>query len=474
MGLFGKLNTKSSGAIALDESQQGQFLFRYPLKNNELKVDQIIKVSDGYHFVACYYNKVCDCLLTGDYKFNSAYMPLLFKNLKPKKTKKGLKTPKSLFADVYYFDCKNGYKIEYKTPFKIKSLHKGKPIKIRLEGSFKISLDDCKTFLKAMLMDYGCIDEKKAFLEIADMIAYAMCDLSNRNVFTIEEYNADNEEILKKYTELAEKELLAIGLHIAEFKITNVVLPKGVDTSTFGVTKKKVELDDIYKYLEEGKEKPEEQKQEVFVNVEKESSAEATAPNVINLGFGGGVTTTNTNTEQTTNSTVDEYEKATKAFNEDFATKRQQNLVFLANQGKEQQPAPPAPEQQPVAHTPEQKTEKSDIMLGRGAIGTIDALGPVEIADDFVQKNRKVELEELKKIVAAPAEEITKRPKVLKEGQEAKVEKRCKGCGATYTIKDKFCPKCGKSTLSVRYCKACGEANDDSALLCKMCGSRMN
>ncbi len=467
MGLFGKLNTKSSGAIALDESQQGQFLFRYPLKNNEIKVDQIIKVGDGYHVAACYYNKVCDCLLTGDYKFNSAYMPNLFKYLKPKKTKKGLKTPKSLFADIYYFDSRNKYKIEYKTPFKIRSLHKGKPIKIRLEGSFEISLDDCKAFLKAIFMDYGCIDEKKAFLEIADMIAYAMCDLSNRNVFTIEEYNSNNEEILKKYAELAEKELLAIGLHIAEFKITNVVLPKGVDTSSYGTMKKSSELEDIYKYAaEENQEQKQEQKQEVFVNVEKESSAEATsAPSIINLGFGGGIVSANSNTEPTTNSTVDEYEKATKAFNEDLNAKRQQNLVFLTNQGKEQQPAPP---------TPEQKPEKRDIMLGRNTIGTVDVLGPVEIADDFVQKNRKVELEQLKKIVSEPAEEIAKRPKVLKEGQEAKVEKRCKGCGATYTIKDKFCPKCGKSTLSVRYCKACGEANDDSALLCKMCGSRMN
>ncbi len=464
MGLFGAIKNKLMDTITLDESQKG-LVVRYRLKNDNLKINQEVVVEEGFEVITCYYDNVCDALTAGKYKFNDVHMPKLYKNVKAKKTKKGYATPKSIPADVYFVNKAPFAGVSFKTPFKLKAKYEDKIVKVKVAGEFCVTVADSHKFMTAMLMDYSIINSEQAKKEIGAYVAYAILGHTKKNIYTIEEFNNNSDSLLTKLNEVVEKELKSIGLTITDLKITELIPPVGVENLE-PVKKKDKTLDDIFNtvYGENKGEKAEgDDKTEVFVASGGE--AQMTNSNVINLGFGGfsgGVNTeNNTQNKEERNTTLDEYEKASKSFNEDLAAKRQQNLVFLNGEKKE------------LPHIPtESEQKKEDIMLGRGAIGTVEALGPVDIADDFVQKNRRIELEALKKSLEEPEKEI-KRPKVMKPGKEATVEKTCKSCGAKYTIKDKFCPKCGKSTLNVRYCKACGDQNENDALLCKTCGSRL-
>jgi len=468
MGLFGAIKNKLTDTITLNDSQKG-LLTRYKLKNDSLKINQEVVVNEDFEAVTCYYDQVCDVLTPGKYKFNDVHMPKLYKNVKAKKTKKGFVPPKSLPADLYYISKTMFGGLTFKTPYRFKMRNGAKLIKVKVAGEFNITVVDSYKFLNSMLMDYSTINADQAKKEIGAYVAYAILKYSQKNIHSANEFSGNDATLIEQLSQVIEKELKSIGLTMSDFKITEIIPP--VDAENIEPVKKTDKtLDDIFNTIYNGEKKAEEETEkketsEVFVG-QKTNSGEAqmSTASVINLGFGpsGLSATTQPKTEER-NSTVDEYEKASKSFNDDLMAKRQQNLVFLNGRGEQK---PQATDQK------KEETKKEDIMLGRNTIGTIDALGKVDIADDFVQANRKVELEALKKSLEEPEKEI-KRQKVLKEGQEAKVEKTCRSCGAKYTIKDKFCPKCGKSTLSVRYCKACGEPNDDTALLCKTCGSRL-
>lgn len=462
MGLFGAIKNKLTDAISLDASQKG-LVVRQKLKNDSLKINQEVLVDEDFEAITCHYDFVCDVLTAGKYKFNDVHMPKLYKHVKAIKTKKGFATPKSLPADIYYVSKSMFGGLAFKTPFKLKAKHGDKIVKVKVSGEFNVTVVDSCKFLSAMLMDYSTINSEQAKKEIGAYVAYAILDHTQKNLYSINEFNDNSESLLSKLNEVVEKELKSIGLTISDLKITELIPPVGAEKLD-PVKKKDNMLDDLFASIHGNNKEISDDTKKTEVLISTNGEAKAATASVINLGFGGsagGSTFGNSEKPEERNSTVDEYEKVSKAFNEDLATKRQQNLVFLNGEKKE------------LPHIPtEEENKKEEIMLGRSSIGTVDSLGKVDIADDFVQKNRRIELEALKKSIEEPEKEMG-RPKLLKPGKEATVEKTCKSCGAKYTIKDKFCPKCGKSTLNVRYCKACGDQNDNDALLCKTCGSRL-
>ncbi len=493
MGLFGLFKGKSRKGVFIDEGQRA-IVIKHPLKNDVLKIDTELEVKEGYDLVACYYNSVCDCLPSGSYHFTEPSMPKLFKHIKYKKTKKGKVPLKYVTADIYFVSKEVCPGVTFQSA-KFKSLHACKKVKIKLAGTFDVKVTNPHKFVAAMLMDYSTFDEAKAKKEISAYVGYAIAGLADKAIYSVEEFNQRSEALMTKLNEVVEKELKTLGLQISNLQITEVILPKNLTVGENAIEKNDNRLDDIFTTvygspISNVSEQKAESENPVLAGGIKLETAKAgdnsTSGGVINLGFGGsqepgnniisvnnfgkGPEVKQPITEER-NSTLDEYEKATKSFNEDFAQRKQQNLVFIDETEKVQTPEPP------------QEKKENDLMLGRTAVGTIGPLGKIDIADDFVQKNRKIELNALKESIE-PKQEI-KRPKVAKapaiKPEAKKVgantissgDKKCKSCGTVVDPNVKFCSKCGKSTLSVRYCKACGEKNNDDAIVCAFCGSRL-
>ena len=458
MGLFGAIKNSFNKTIALDDDKKECLIYRKPLKNDLLKINAEIDVQEGFEVILCHMDTVCDCLTPGKYKFNDVHAPRLYKYVKPRKTKKGYVTPKSIPADLYYINKGLIENLRFKTYNKFKVMHQSKKIKIKIEGSYDLKISNSYKLVDALKTDYALLTDSRVKLELGAYVGYSIAKICERNIFKAEEVDSSNKVVLDKLNEGLAKYLASIGVEIQNLKIDKVYMPRGVAVEVKSNTTDS-RIEEIFNTAYGNPIKEDVQKEEtvereaVFVEKPK-ATFEASAKlqpekSVINLGYGGfdgGVSR-----QEQKPTTEEEYERATQSF-EQLSNKKAQTLVFLGGEGKE-----------PPAEKLEESTDK-DIMLGRSAVRSIGVLGKVDIEDDFVQRQRKIQISDIKESI----EEKIERPKVAKENS-----KICAYCGAKITEKYDFCPKCGKSIKKVKHCKACGEDNDISASTCKLCGSKL-
>ncbi len=453
MGLFSSIKNAFGQTIVLDANKKTSLVVRQPLKNDMLKLNAEIDVEDGFDAMLCHYDSVCDCLSSGKYKFNDINMPRLSKFVKPRKTKKGMVSPKSIPADIYYVNKSLLEGLTFKTFNKFKAMHNSKVVKIKVLGSFDLRVVDSSKFVTAMLMDYAVLKDDKVKRELGDYVAYAIIDISNKLLFSVDEFNTNGENLINKLTELINKKLVSIGVEVNNIKITKVLMPRSVAVADGGVATTDPRIDDIFNTAYGSPIPPDDNKSvESKVEVRQKvlaGMAEET-PSVINLGYAGSVPISSTPRP----TAEEEYERATEDFAKLNNETKSSTLVFIDEKSEKVQTLEP---------TAPQKQE-SDIMLGRSTIPAIDAFKQPEIEDPFVQRQRKKDIEHLKESI----EDKIERPKVMKASKNI-----CKYCSNKLSPKDAFCPKCGKSTKNIKYCKACGEENDDSSLICKICGSKM-
>lgn len=462
MGLFGSLKDAFGGQkIELDNDKKTCLLTKQAVKKDDLKVGAEINVEDGYDVVVCHIDTVCDCLPAGKHKFSDIDMPKLYKCIKPQKTKKGYVSPKSIQADVYYVNKANIENLPFKSPRSFKALYNSKKVRIKLVGTYNARVINSYLFVNTLLMDYSVIKDKTAKLELGDYVGYAMLEVLDKNMFATSEFSSNSELVLTKLKERVSKSLSSIGVEISDIKIEKVILPRAL-RGTQPIAETDNRIDDIYSTVygspidnnksEKETEKETAEKREVLAgNIKEDSGREASVSSgVINLGYGGfSASSSASQTPQETNSTLEEYEKATESFARLNSIKKQ-NLVFIGEEEKEKK------------QETSQKSE-NDIMLGRGKIPTIDKVERVDIEDDFVQRQRKLDIQHLKESL----DDKIDRPKVMKD------KNVCKYCSAKLSAKDTHCPQCGRSTKNIKYCKACGEENDGNDTICKMCGSKL-
>ncbi len=468
MGLFKSIKHALGHTVVLDADEKEKLIIKPPLKKDELKLNTEMHIDDGYDLVLSHLDNICDCLAVGKYKFNDSDTPKLYKFVKAKKTKKGLVSPKAIAADLYYINKNKVFTLPIDMPIKFKAIKDGKKIKAKLEGSFDFKVVDSLKFIKAMRMDYAVLRDDKVKAELSSYCGYYLVDILNKFSFSLAEISDCKLEVLDALKEMLAKDFLSMGLEFSNIKITKVMTNNMLAKKEEQMTDTRI--DDIFKSTygspidqKETSSTSEQLRQEILANNikddrEKEASTVETG-SIINLGFGGFTPPKKEETpdDVIVNSTVDEYEKASKAFTANNY-KQPNNLVLLGGEEKHREP-------ELVQTMSPPKTEPTnDIMLGRGAISPINNDNKVEIEDIEVQKSRKVELQKIKDSLA---DEI-KRPKVIKENKHI-----CKYCSNKLSPKDAFCSKCGKSTSGKVYCKACGEENSDSNIVCKVCGSKL-
>lgn len=500
MGLFSAIKNAFGEAIVLDRDKKSDLVVRQPLKNNELKLNSELDVEDGFDVVLCHMDSVCDCLSTGKYRFNDINTPRLYKFVKPRKTSKGLVSPKAIQADIYYVNKANIGGLKYLTHRRFKAMHSSKNVKIKIEGTFDVKVVDSKKFIATMLNDYATLRDDKVKLELGDYVSYSILRVVEKNIFNLDEFKANSEALINILNDEVAKELSKIGVEVSNIKITNVLTPRLVPNKKELSEKKDNRLDDIFSatygspLTGSNQGSQEAKRQEVLAGNIRENDG------VINLGydnksgassgsgasgnFGGNAFTSSISPNQRINDeqakTDAEYKKMTESLAN--LNKKNNDLVFIGGPNgveavskKEEVQEPPvqkhafSPGVTPdfssldnrVQNAP-QKPE-SDIMLGRTAIHDLHSFGSANIEDDYVQRQRQRDIKNIKDSIAEPID----RPKVMKS------KNICKYCSNKLSPKDEFCPKCGKSTRGIKYCKACGEENDENATVCKMCGSKL-
>lgn len=501
MGLFSAIKNAFGGAIVLDRDKKNDLVIRQPLKNNELKLNSELDVEEGFDVVLCHMDSVCDCLGTGKYKFNDINTPRLYKFVKPRKTSKGLVSPKAIQADIYYVNKANINNLKYLTHRRFKAMHSSKNVKIKIEGTFDVKIADSRKFISTMLDDYATLKDDKVKLELGDYVSYSILKVVEKNMFNLDEFKSNSEALINILNEGVSKDLAKMGVEVSNIKVTDVIAPRLAPNKIELSEKKDNRLDDIFSAtygspLDGAKlDGQEAKRQEVLAGNMKENDA------VINLGydsnggalgsagasgnFGGNAFTSSISPNQRINDeqakTDAEYKKMTESLAN--LNKKSNDLVFISGpNGVEAVDKKEAQAQEPPVQkhafspgvTPDfssldnriqnapQKPE-SDIMLGRTTIHDLHSFGSANIEDDYVQRQRRRDIKNIKESIAEPID----RPKVMK------AKNICKYCSNKLNPKDEFCPKCGKSTRGIKYCKACGEENDENATVCKMCGSKL-
>lgn len=487
MGLFSKIKKVVGKTIVLDSDKKDSLITRQQLKNGELKLDSELDVDEGFDVVLCQMDKVCDCLGAGKYRFNDINTPRLYKCVKPKKTAKGYVTPKAIPADVYYVNKTLLSGLTFRTHRKFKAIYEAKNVKINIEGTFDAKVVDSRKFVEVLLDDYATLENEKVKLELADYVSYSTLGVVEKDTFNVEELKNNSEGVLEALSQGVQKELLKIGVEVSNIKITGVLAPKFVSSKKQLEEKKDNRLENIFNEaygdpISNAKEKciENELKQKVL-------AGDGGKEPVINLGYGGQGTSSSINTNKTTfnayandtessqDNTDAEYKKMTQSLAR--LDKKDNDLVFIGGVDGIV-PTIREPEARKHAFSPGvvpdfstktvnvQKTNakpESDIMLGRTAIHNVEEFDKADIADDFTQRQRKVEINRIKESI----EDKIDKPKVIKASKNV-----CKYCSNKLNAKDLFCPKCGKSTKGIKYCKSCGEENEDNATVCKMCGSK--
>lgn len=434
MGLFSKLKNLFRKSVGLKEKDRTELVHFYHLKKGQIKVGTEVSVDDNYMAVIVHGDKVCDVLLPGKHIFNDVGMPLLNKCNKPIKTRKGYVTPKSIQADIYYVNNSPVNNIPFKSQ-KIKAIHNGKKTKVRLIGTYTVKVEDAKKLIKTLLLDMAVIKRGVALNEVNASIKYAITDVLEINVYTLDEYLKKDAKIIELLDSYISKKISDYGVSVTNVALSQVIsYLKKEKLNKEQTDPDAVDVDNLCKKLE---------KQEDVEQITDE------IPVLVTVGASEKNQESNANTRISTDtpsfeSTYNEYLNEVRTQNEDLSEpepqiiKDDENSINIDNQD--------------TKNLEQDKIEQKDVNLSeylksfdntilKSEENNINSISPNDDKNDDVQQD---------------------------------LQNRCKKCGTTLAKNAKFCYNCGCSTSEYKICPCCGAKNFQDATECITCKSKLD
>lgn len=428
MGLFSMFKRMLGRGVELKGGFRDEFVHFYKLKGGELKVNSKVYVDEGYVALIAHYDKICDVLTAGDHTFNEVDMPLLTKCNRPRRTRKGMVVPKKLNADIYYINLNKLDGLTYKTG-KVTAVYSNDKKKIKLLGTFAVTVSDTRKLMTFLLSDHATIKNKAAKGEVESYVGYNITKILEINAFTLEQYMSKNNEIIELLNGYINKPMSGLGVHISDIKIEKALLSKKLETEMQQekeITKdveineeelrnlidneldtKKVESEEYVTVLKTG-----------YMDAEQNIPKTADSPILPKTQLANE----NINYEESYNKYVNEMTKSSNA-----------PLVI-----SDAEQAPP----EILRETRSTKEVKTPPVMYMG-------------------------MEQEKTSVS---EEVVPEPKMM--AQEEKI--KCGFCGAELPTEAKFCYNCGKSTSRFKICPCCGAKNFADVDVCILCKSKLD
>ena len=463
MGFFDKFRRMFNKDITIDDTHSGELVFKYPLKRDVLKINTIITVREGFAAVTVHYDKLCDILPQGSFRFITNEMPKLSRHMKAKRTKQGFVSANEIKCDLYFVNLGEFNNLKYKGYDKIYAKYKNKNVGFKIEGGFALKIADAESFIKTLLMDNAVIKNGTAEKLTGDIAAEQICEVCGKEKDTdIKKFIDKDPALIAEINADAGAELIKSGLTVTNITIDNVILPKSL-IKVFGGTMaggepagpdivSSADVEDKIKAVDE-------QFSYAYAagggaanagssagGTGAAAAAGAGSGNAAGQGQAGG-------TASATGSSEDYYEQFSKQFNESRNVNSTQEEPYIIS-GKNKE----APAKQNSADGRELEVfssgnNKDEVTIMRG----VDIKEGPAVAEEVLKK---------------------KSGKVKAGGGEGDAaggtgEIKCTKCGAVLNKRNKFCPQCGTPTSGYAVCPACGAKNLADASVCMVCKSKL-
>lgn len=212
--------------ITLRDSERGRLVVFHRLSGGSLKVGAHISVPEGYEAIVTHYDKICDRLTPGNYKFDRVDMPLLTKLNKPKNTRKGEVVPKKIKADLYFVLTDIYKDLQYKATAKCLFDNKKKYVKIK--ASCDVRVVNALKFLTVLLNDYSTISGAAATKELSVYVSASADKVLSSNVFPVEDYINNLSKVESLLDGYLSKPLGEIGVESSGNRIQGTFVPNKI------------------------------------------------------------------------------------------------------------------------------------------------------------------------------------------------------------------------------------------------------
>ena len=228
MGIFSFFsNLIKKKAISLPEKYKGDIVYFVPLKNNSIELGTIVQIEHGYNLVVCYHNKVLDILRDdeGEVKLEDITVPRLFREHHHMLAKKGIVTPKTLPADIYFVKL-DGHNLSFKTHEKFLCKTPNGKMKIRLVGNFDFCIKDMRKFMGVFCSEFAVVRNKTLGREISILVADEVSKILDKAELSFDIYTTCKEKVQDLILSKLSKLCVSLGIDITAIRIDDLIIPK--------------------------------------------------------------------------------------------------------------------------------------------------------------------------------------------------------------------------------------------------------
>ncbi len=464
MGIFSFFsNLIKKKAISLPEKYKGDIVYFVPLKNNSIELGTKVQIEHGYNLVVAYHNKVLDILRDdeGEVKLEDITVPRLFREHHHMLAKKGIVTPKTLPADIYFVKL-DGHNLSFKTHEKFLCKTPNGKMKIRLVGNFDFCIKDMRKFMGVFCSEFAVVRNKTLGREISIIIADEVSKILDKAEFSFDIYTTCKEKVQDLILSKLSKLCVSLGIDITSIRIDDLIIPKK-EKALHDLALKRGQEDEFLSQVEQELNSAQKPQEKVFVTASNSEivleKGEANKGGASSNGSsfsnaGQGESSVNFNSQNDSNlflggDNKNNFGSVDNSTYNNFNSNNAGKVLENENWGGFEQTS-----QQKEPNLFENEDES------------------VQAVENYMENHKKDE--ENEKIVGnsdKSSENDNKNENV--NVKKENFTRKCPRCGEGVEEGSNFCKKCGSQIGGFVVCPCCGAKNTPESVSCMVCKSKL-